>query len=1690
MWLFAAVSVAIATPCFRAWLEALFAELTIVFFNYLALWIAALSGVLALAIAFDCKKWMERRRGKADAGKHAPRARRHRPCRKCERIQEQAGKAETTTGATASKGSVGLPRVQWCRGCARPSMLLQVKTTTSEIAGSGFYPPQVWSMALLALTMLPIINSVMVGSGVVRTGAGNDRELAASSGSTLTTIEQQLTTCKYSDSDQCLNNVTSITALGTYKQAQGYCVAFDAAYVNLTVAGAGLPSQYYPIAVDDAYAEGYANNFSEWSATNQEKFQVDCPMLYDATVVKGGDELLCCTESQYEVLSMQIRELPALCPTCQQNLRNTWCQFTCNPSNSMFIDVHQVRLVEGDASHSNEVFPAIEEATYYVGSDVVRDIYDYCQADTAFASLLCSPTSNNCSDGKALLREMGTYRYGSIGSPSQVNFTTIEELSASEQQDKICSCNISNGKSGSSTDEGSDGEDAACFAPMNTRLASCADACGDLCAVSKDDNRTYLPACYDPEYFASSSSASWSGSNTSVTAMDSDSPASEWSSLVEYLAKNVQDADFTALNYLLVAIGFALACVLAAGVFYSTRYHKKKTPLTSIVDGRGSLIGAAATGASSIEDTQFFGTVDRSITFLLKRWGDFIATGNHPIFVIGAGVAGLIALSGGLCFLNIENDPVKMWTTESSEVYQQRLRFVDLFGRVPKSEQVVLVPKDGGVIGRTKYLEEAIRLQEIIANDILSVQSDDIASVGLSDICLTEGSSSLCRVTAITQAFQNRMDHFTVYANAGLDIQHLKFCVKFPGGYDTSVCEKLENAIGEDAIPSSMTNCPCLSSFGEPMDSPEAYLGGVPSTAAGNPSDLLQSTAMVSTALVQDHSNDGDSVIAQQIYQWEQAFVAQMKTEAEENALFDVYFSSQSSLEDEVSSESSAANVAKPVVVAYLLAAVFVTAKLNSFQPSPRYFVTSRFGISLFGVLYTGLSVTATMGIFAWLGTSFDFITLIGLPVLVLGVTVSHISSILDAVELKQSQLQDEQSLLFVNLEDNGYGIQEITCVLVAEALGECGSSIITKALVQSAIMLLGCIFGVPAVRLLAVSTGVAVLVSLVVFLTVFVGAVTLDKHRELSGRYDFLCCVRSPTNKEFRVSDDEVTNATDGTNSSGGCVGAHNQQPIGSRILDWYVNLLFRKVSKVVVLVIFTGSTLLSIVSIETLEWGMPTSEMLPKHSYVSDYLSAKSTYQDWITDPSVYFVVEGGYGQNAATFDVISDQDVQAKFCTSKDFCDEFSIPNILEAVVADVSGENTTYFKQGITMNSWLDEFWAFVSTENDCCQVDVDNRYAYIPAVDGGNTSAVMERAAATYCLPEGTDAALASPASSIPSESFMSLIAMYAAAPSSAACAFGAASRHFGEFSIDKAPAQYQLNRSAPIYLNGTAYGDSVTAFAYKLEAAAPRNSSNSMDKKLISGYAQARALAEWISDKTGVDVWVYSSSYGYLDQFRTVGRDVYLLMGLALSMLFAMYYVALGSFWLALAVTCVSGNSAIGVMGVMEPFGISLSAFTAVHAIIALVIAVEFSSQVVRAFGVARRDPNQPAIALTGDASAGSALRQELANLLFNSAIPKVVVFASLALASAGCFQTSGSSWRMLMCAVAVSFVNSVVLLPVVLSVVVDAAQGRVRDVKRTNEYGNQYERESPTASYYRPNPNGATFALNRDSEYGYGYGY
>ncbi|RLN95141.1 hypothetical protein BBJ28_00014430 [Nothophytophthora sp. Chile5] len=1670
MWLFAAVSVAIATPCFRAWLEALFAELTIIFFTYLRLVAVGLSLVLALALGFHGRRFLHRRdvefpRPKVQAAvAHGVGASAVRSPRKRE---------------TQAPGR-GLPRLQWKRGSRRRALLLRVKTTTSEIAGSGFHPPQLWTTTLFALAMLPIINSVMVGGGHgggdsnddssahlrgLKTDATAAAEMATYSAAlvddaaALTTLKQQLTTCKYSSGADCLNDVTQLSALGDYQQTSGYCVAFDAAYVNVTTPGASLPPQYFPIAVEDANAQGFANNFSEWSEGNQDRFQMDCPMLYEDTVLGAGEELLCCTERQFETLSLQMRELPGLCSSCQQNLRNLWCQSSCHPSNSLFLDVTQVRLMDGDIGHADEVFPAVEEATYYVGSELVRDLHDFCEADTAFTALVCGNDTEKCSPtGPDMLQYLGAYSFNAVGSPAQVNFTTMQQLSETEQEDTICPC----GDEGSSNVTG-------CFQPMDTRLESCMNVCGALCAVSEDDSREYQTACYSTSNSSSSASSSDVGTvttNSTVPSGSSSTADSKVAALLTELSGNVQSPSFAVLNYLLAVLAFFAATVLALGVAYSTRYGKKKRH--SIVGGHQSLVtvGPGALSLVNLDELGGLGVVDHWLTTRLKRWGDFVATGNHPYYIVLLGLMLVICCSSGLVRLQLETDPMKLWAAEASDVFQKSTRFGETLGPVDRVERLVLVTKDGGGVTRSAYLKEAIRLQALVAENVIANSESDGGSVSMSDICLKDGSGSPCQVNAITQYFQNSMSHFELYATYGLEAQHLSNCANNPFRADMETCRELQTQVEASgaSVPTSMSDCPCFSSFGTPMAELSTYLGGFSTEdlSPDVPTYLAEATALFSTALVVNYA---DAAKNERAIEWERAFITRMQMEAAESDLYDVFYSAGTSGEDAFAAASGLEIIFKAGVAGFAFMAVCVVLGLNCWKLDRHFFHTSKIGVGLLGVGCLLMAVTATLGLFAWTGLKLQLVTVVVFPLVTLAIGTGNIFLILNAVALKQEELRQEQRSLFMGLEDNDFGIHEITCVLLCEASGHIGPSLMLTATCECVIIAIAAYSAMPAAQWLAAFLAVGLVASVVLQMTMFLAIVALDKRRELSGTYDVLCCKRASFARRPRLSEDENTGATENSSFPGSSY-VTPKLNLMDRFVTGYVRLLANKIVKVLVVFVFTSCTLGAIVSIETLHRGLPLTSFFPTDSYLHAYSRAVAKYDLSATQFPVYFVVEAGYERNPDGFnDLASDADTQAKLCSSKELCDDLSIPSILEELVTQGNG-NVTFLKENAEVRSWLDDFWSFVSPATECCRVDPANNLTYSPLLPEDNSSEyVLTRSLlAPSCLAETTDV------ESLPQESFMSLFSMFSTAAAGPLCSYAAGTRYHGQFSIDSAPIPLMTDISTlHVILNGTGYGDEVTAFAYKLigSIAAASGSFKKGQEADIAAYSQARHIAEWISDQTGVDVWVYSPGYLFLEQFRTVRRDAYVVIGVSVVAVFLLQGMVLGRFWYALAVAFIAAVTVVQVAGLMEPIGVPLNSLSVLSLSVAIAFSVGFSGHFARLFAKARSIKDETGSVPAGDACTKKALTQLLASWTLGVAIPKFVAIAALALVAAPVFQPAGDCFfRVLMSAAVCAWLNGVMLLPVGLSICVDAMQGRVRDVKPTNEEGGAYVRESPGSSY------------------------
>ncbi|CAH0519520.1 unnamed protein product [Peronospora belbahrii] len=1629
MWLFAAISLAIATPCFRSWLEGLFAELSIVFFTYLQLVSAGLIFILLLALVFHGRRFL-----------HS-----HHIASK----QQQSNLHEDTFAEKKA-----LAHVLWKRRTKRRALMLRVKSTTSEIAGSGFYPPQLWTSSLFVLAMLPIINSVVIGGGrgeaqttsnsrslksetVAAAQTTFDTEIAA-----LFALQQQLTTCKYSGKDECLDNVTSISVLGEYRRAAQYCTAFDAAYVNGST-GAALPAQFFPIGVEEANAQGFANNFLAWSSTNQEKFQADCPILYNETVIGEGQELLCCTEAQYEILSLQAQELPGKCTSCKENIRNLWCQFTCHPSNSLFVDVTQVRLMEGDSDHAEEVFPAIEEATYYVGRDMVRDLHDFCEADIGFMPLVCG-TEDNCSTtGSNMLEYLGAYSFGNMGSPSQVNFITMEQLSMAEQVEKICACGSTNM--------------TGCFVPMNTRLESCVDTCGSLCAVNADDSRQYFSACYSVNNTVAFNDSSSFSTSTTLN-RSSSSAAGKIESLLLGLSSRPTGSNFVVLNYILAVLAFFVATALALGFAYSARYGKKmrQSVLSDFINdsmGRQMLLQV------NLDQLKGIGRWDDWVTQRLKRWGDFVAMGNHPVYIILLSLMIVACCSSGLIRLEVETDTTKLWVSKSSTVYQERSRFDKMFGLPDRVERLVLAAKDGGVVTRTPYLKEAVRLQQIVANEVSS------GSITLSDICVKDASTSRCQIHAVTQYFQNNMEHFEMYETYDLVEKHLRNCAIAPKQADVDVCSELRvqlNASGS-SLPASMRNCPCMSSFGTPMTELKRYLGGFTTRDdfLDANSYLQQATTLFSTAAVIDYHDAAKKTDA---IAWERAFIARMKKEAEMNALFDIYYAAETSTDDEFASASNLNIVLKTGITGFIIMIVYVMIGLNRWKLNCRFFHSSKIAVGFIGVACSLMAVVGTLGMIAWTGTKLQIVTLIVMPLVVFAIGTGNVFLILHAVDLKQDELKMEQRSLFVGLEDNNFGIHEITCVLLCEATGYVGPSMILTATCECCIVAIAAYSAMAAAQWLAGSLVLGIAASIALQMTLFLAIVTLDKRRELSGTYDVICCKRVSFTGRSRFSEDDNTEATESSSFPGSLHFVFDMNLI-DRCVSGYVKVLLKKLSKVLVLFVFAACTLVAIASVEAMDRGLSPTSFISSNSYLQAYYRAVDDMDLLANDFPVYFVVEASYGRNPDGFNSLAnDAKAQSLLCTSKEFCSDLSIPNVLNTLVVD-GASNVTHFKDGTVVGSWLDDFWGYIDPDNECCRVDPENGYLYNPSHSAEPRVAyfVSERGL-TSCLGNGSEVL------SVPQESFMLLLSMFSTAAAGPLCSYATGTHYHGQLSFDtQAIPAMGSNITMDVTLKGTGYGDNITAFAYMVM-------STTMDPSAVSGsqegaitaYSQAWYIAKWISEETGIDVWVYSPEYVFLDQFHSVRRTAYIVVGVGLVVVFVLQSAALGSCWYGFATAFVAAVTVVQVAGLMVPMHVPLNALTIVSLSIALAFSVGSSGHFIRSFVKARMITDDSGNSLMGDACVKKVLTEVLASWVLGVAFAKFVVITTLALIPTPVFGPAGYCFFQTLFAAAVcACLNSAVLLPVGLSISVDAMEGRVRYVKSTTEEGVEYSCDSPSSLYH-----------------------
>ena len=265
----------------------------------------------------------------------------------------------------------------------------------------------------------------------------------------------------------------------------------------------------------------------------------------------------------------------------------------------------------------------------------------------------------------------------------------------------------------------------------------------------------------------------------------------------------------------------------------------------------------------------------------------------------------------------------------------------------------------------------------------------------------------------------------------------------------------------------------------------------------------------------------------------------------------------------------------------------------------------------------------------------------------------------------------------------------------------------------------LGALTPMPAVKIFSLYAALAVFIDFVLQITCFVSLMTLDCRRELSKRYDFVCCIRSQLDDQVEKEDDEEEIIeTDPINNicrqprdfgqkpnygsfnesieteSSALVGQgirKRKKEKSSGLLfglfkEYYAPFLMNKAVRPLVIVFFLALLFTSLSLLPQVSSGLDQKLSMPRDSYVLDYFEALGKYLS--VGVPVYIVVKSGHN-----YSLVENQNM---ICSTSG-CNSDSLLNQINQATLQ-----SNYTKLAIPANSWIDDYFDWLSS-GDCCRV---------------------------------------------------------------------------------------------------------------------------------------------------------------------------------------------------------------------------------------------------------------------------------------------------------------------------------------------------------------------------------------------------
>ncbi|XP_059098084.1 NPC intracellular cholesterol transporter 1-like [Tigriopus californicus] len=609
----------------------------------------------------------------------------------------------------------------------------------------------------------------------------------------------------------------------------------------------------------------------------------------------------------------------------------------------------------------------------------------------------------------------------------------------------------------------------------------------------------------------------------------------------------------------------------------------------------------------------------------------------------------VIVASAGSMFIQIETDPVELWSSRNSRSRVEKDFFETAFQPFFRVQQVILKPKfnqsflyknlfDEEILVGSAFQPEFMLKTLSLLKAIQGITAGD--GTTLADVCHKPLSpdSQECNIQSIWAYWQDDPFKFNLHGinpdtqHNDTYLDHFLLCARNPTLQEDQTAMKLG----------------CMSKGGVPVQ-PVYVLGGFDSTKEPNghgAEEFTNPTALIITILLNNNRNDTSQAMA-----WEKEFVDFMLAKIEEESDFvDITFNSERSIQDEL--ERSSLGDLGVILISYSTMLVYIMISLGKVYSWRTLFVDIKVTLSLIGTIGVLLAISSAIGMLGFIGVPTTLVIFQILPFLILAVGVDNIFILVNTAQLIK--------------EDTQKDVIEV----VGLTLSRVGPSMLMSTVAQVTAFCLGSISDMPAVRSFSLYAAVSLAWNFLLQMSIFIGALCLDLKRQHAQRADVFCCLQRNPREPLAISDSEGL-----------------FQRFWSTL---YVPFLFAPIVRTLVVVLFAAWTCASVWLIPQIRIGLEQEIAMPDDSHVLKYLNALKT--DLSVGPPLYFVVNRTRSDSPFNFALGESQN---KVCGGRG-CNSDG----LQAQIK-LWSRRPQLTRLATPAQSWIDDFFSWAQY---CCKHD--------------------------------------------------------------------------------------------------------------------------------------------------------------------------------------------------------------------------------------------------------------------------------------------------------------------------------------------------------------------------------------------------